>query len=89
MVRGNLANDGGHLLLTPVQARQLLEDSPLAKFFIRRFVGSTEFINSTLRFCLWITDEELVGALLIPEIQRRVDAVRGCGQQEAYKRMEM
>ncbi len=87
MVRGNLANDGGHLLLTPVQARQLLEDSPLAKFFIRRFVGSTEFINSTLRFCLWITDEELVGALLIPEIQRRVDAVRGvraAGGLQAY-----
>lgn len=76
MLRGNLANDGGHLLLSPMEARKLAENSPDSIKFIRRFVGSTEFINSSQRYCLWLADEDVSEAMQIPEIQRRVNAVR-------------
>lgn len=39
-------------------------------------MGSEEFINGTARFCLWIEDQHLSDAVKIPEVTRRIEAVR-------------
>ena len=40
-----MANDGGYLLLTKNERDELLQDNELAGKYIRKFIGSEEFIN--------------------------------------------
>jgi hypothetical protein len=51
---GNQPIDGGHLLLTEEEKRNLDKNDLIAKQFIRRYIGSQEFINGTSRWCLWL-----------------------------------
>jgi hypothetical protein len=43
---------------------------------IRRFIGSTEYINGKERYCLWIDDSEVEMACYFPEVRKRIDSVR-------------
>jgi hypothetical protein len=43
---------------------------------IKRFLGSTEFINGKERFCLWLGDDNLSIAQPFPEIKNRIESVR-------------
>ncbi|GAA4009972.1 class I SAM-dependent DNA methyltransferase [Sphingomonas humi] len=76
MVWGNKPTDGGHLLLDDSERRALLSEHPLASKYLRRFLGSAEFIRGTQRYCLWIRDEEAHEAAEIPFIATRLAAVR-------------
>lgn len=76
IVFGNMPNDGGHLLLTDEDRRALLARHPGAAKFIRRLVGSHEFINGESRWCLWLVDASPAEIRDMPDVQRRVDAVR-------------
>nr|WP_255572230.1 DNA methyltransferase [Celeribacter sp. PS-C1] len=43
---------------------------------IRRFIGSTEFINGKERYCLWIDEDELETANQYPSIAERLSEVK-------------
>lgn len=73
---GNMAYDGGNLLLTPAQLRDLELTPEQQRRFTRRIYGSQEFIYSQERYCLWIEDHDLPEALAVPGIEQRVNAVR-------------
>lgn len=73
---GNKPSDGGHLLLTPEERDALLAEEPAAAKYIRRFVGSEEFINDIERYCLWLQDAEPGELRAMPAVMRRVEAVR-------------
>lgn len=75
MVLGSMPKDGGHLTLEPEQQDRLLAESPQAERFVRRYVGSAEFIKDIERYCLWIEDRDLAEASQIPAIKARLDAV--------------
>ena len=90
MVKGNMPYDNGNLLLTPNEKDDLLKVSPKASRFIKRIVGSDEFINSIERFCLWIPSDDLPSALAIRQIAERIDEVRKfrlSGKDEAAKKL--
>lgn len=73
---GNKPVDGGNLLLDEGELADLkLDDSQKSKF-IRRIVGSAEFIRGIQRYCLWIDDKDAHEALTIPAIAQRVEAVK-------------
>ena len=74
---GSGALDGGHLILSNDEYRALLTD-PAGKFddFVRPYLGSSEFIRGTTRWCLWIEDANVSAALKSPQIARRIDAVK-------------
>lgn len=55
---GSMPNDGGNLLLTPEEREALLEAEPEVEPYIRRMVGSEEFINGIERYCLWLSGVE-------------------------------
>lgn len=69
---GNMPNDGGGLIFTEEEKKQLIADYPEAKKFIKILLGSSEYIRGNKRYCLWIEDEGLAEAILIPEIQKRI-----------------
>ena len=76
IVFGSMPNDGGHLLLSPAEKEELIAREPKAARWLRRLLGSEEFINGRERWCLWlagISPEEL---RTMPAILERVEAVR-------------
>ncbi len=76
---GNKPTDGGNLILDHEEVGRLIAESPRSKDFIRKYVGSSEFINGTTRFCVWVEHTQAANAQTIPELQdrfRRVEALR-------------
>lgn len=76
MVRGNMPTDGGNLLLTIEEKDRLVIQEPKAAKWIKKLLGSNEFLNGKERYCLWlkgITDLELDE---MPLVRARVENVR-------------
>ena len=73
---GNMPNDGGGLILLKSEKDELLNQNPEAEIFIKKFLGSQEFIRGQDRWCLWIEDKDLSQALKIKFIKERIDLVR-------------
>jgi hypothetical protein len=73
---GNQPIDGGHLLLTAADRDELLAKEPDARKWIRRYVGAEEFINGIDRYCLWLEGAPASELRALPEIMRRLQAVR-------------
>ena len=63
------------LILDPQEKDELLNDG-LNASLVRRFLGSSEFINGKERYCLWIGDAELHEASLVSSVAKRIDAVK-------------
>jgi hypothetical protein len=75
MSLGNMARDGGNLILNEVEKNKLIDKHPECAGFIRKLYGSQEWIKGQPRFALWITDKDKDKALSIPEIKERVQNV--------------
>jgi len=76
MSKGSQPTDGGNLLMSDGEKSSLLALEPQAARWIRRFLGADEFINNISRWCLWLVDcppNELRG---MPEVMKRVHAVK-------------
>ena len=76
IVFGSMPNDGGHLLLSDEEKRELLKAEPEAKPWIRPFLGAEEFINDVPRWCLWLVDATPTDLKALPLVRARVAAVR-------------
>jgi hypothetical protein len=76
MVSGNMALDGGFLLLNDLEKENLISEYPNASKFVRETTGGFEFINGLSRWCLWIENSDLKEALSIPPINDRVELCR-------------
>jgi hypothetical protein len=76
MVMGSMPRDGGGLIMDQDQFADLIKRHPHASSFIRRYLGSNELINGSLRFCLWIEDDDVAEAEIIPEFARRFADVK-------------
>jgi hypothetical protein len=76
MTFGNTPIDGGNLLLCKDEISELGLTEAQEQQFIRPIYGSAEFIKGLQRYCLWIEDEQLNGALAIPMIRDRIERVR-------------
>ncbi|BAI93796.1 hypothetical protein NIES39_O05490 [Arthrospira platensis NIES-39] len=76
MVWGNKPTDNGNFFLDTYQVKDLFDHSPQAISYIRPYFGSAEFIRGLNRYCLWIEDSEAEEAYKIPEIAKRIDAIR-------------
>lgn len=73
---GNKPVDGGNLLLTTEEVKELGLTPQQRRRFIRRIYGSAEFIKGIIRYCLWIEDRYLEEAMQILGISKRVKAVK-------------
>jgi hypothetical protein len=76
MTNGSKPTDGGHLLLDDAEKERLLKEEPQAERWIRPFLGAEEFINKTARWCLWLVDCPPQELRLMPEVMKRVQAVK-------------
>ncbi len=76
MTRGNKSTDGGNLLLTRVEKDDLLYNYPEAEQFIRKTIGSYEFLNIQEQWCLWLDENTYKEAKKIQPINDRIEAVK-------------
>ncbi len=70
-----MPNDGGALLLKPNERDALLREEQGAGRFIRRIVGSNEFIKGIQRYCLWLRGASPAELHRLPQVLRRVQRV--------------
>lgn len=76
MITGSVPNDGGYLILSPEERLNLLGRHPEATVLVRPFGGSKDIIQGVERYCLFIPNDQLEFAQSIPEVDRRLNAVR-------------
>lgn len=80
MVFGSMPRDGGNLILSLDEKNELLEkyskNKQLYKY-IKKYIGSDEFINGDTRFVLWFeSNRQFKEVEYIQEIKGRVEKVR-------------
>ncbi len=85
MVSGNKATDGGHLIFSYDQKGEVLRYFPKAKRFFRRLEGAKEFIQGSLRWCLWLRDEDMPEVVDIPVLNDRIESVKRARAQSRGK----
>ncbi|MFN5255787.1 MAG: DNA methyltransferase [Limnohabitans sp.] len=76
MTYGSKPTDGGHLLMDEDEKKALVDAEPQAAKWIRPFLGAEEFINSKQRWCLWLVDCPPKELRHMPEVMKRVQAVK-------------
>lgn len=76
MTYGNKATDGGHLILNDSDKEEFLNSNPLSAKFIKKLLGSEEFINGILRYCIWVENDQALEASEIACINERFQKVK-------------
>jgi hypothetical protein len=72
MKLGNVLKDDGHLQLTEEQHQNLIKIG--AGKFVKKLIGSSEFIRGTSKLCLYISDMDLEEAKKFPLIAEKLKA---------------
>ena len=77
MLFGNMPRDGGNLIVTQgeLAVTEHRHDEVFTRY-LRRFVGSEDFIQGKSRYCLWIEKSQHQDALRSTQIAKRLDAVK-------------
>jgi hypothetical protein len=75
MIMGSMPRDGGYLLLSPGDARELSSSHTKVQSLIRPYIGTDELVKGNQRRCLWIEDSDLDIAMSVPEICARLQKV--------------
>ena len=68
--------DGGNLLLSDAEKNELLRIEPNAEKFIIPLISAHEFLNGENRWCIWLANVEPSEVNRLPEILKRVEAVK-------------
>lgn len=76
MLFGNMPRDGGHLIASYEAKTTEAPGDEIFERFLKRFVGSEDFIQGKLRYCLWIEQDQWSESVCSPAIAQRLDAVK-------------
>lgn len=73
---GNMPADGGRLILSTEEKNNLLGKYPNSEKYIKKLIGSDEFINGKERYCIWLYNQDQSEYMKIEEFRKRIDEVR-------------
>lgn len=76
MTTGNRPADGGNLIIEEKDYQSFISKEPAAEKYIKKLMGSTEFINNRKRYCLWLVNAEPHQLRKMPEVMKRIDATK-------------
>lgn len=76
MTTGNRPADGGHLIIEKEDYADFIKREPSSVKYIKKLVGSTEFINNKDRYCLWLVGVSPAELRKMPEVMKRVELCR-------------
>lgn len=72
MSTGNRPADGGHLIIEADEYEDFIRREPAAKPYIKKLVGSAEFINNKKRWCLWLVGVSPSELRSMPLVMERI-----------------
>lgn len=75
IIYGSEPREGGNLMLTPSERDTIISEDEKFDKYIKKVLGSEEFINDIERYCIWVDDAEKKHAETSPFINRRFKAV--------------
>jgi hypothetical protein len=73
---GNQPNDGGGFILDEQEYLDFIKNEPNSQKFIRKYVGSREFINNINRYCIWLNNVSPSELRKLPKILERIEIVK-------------
>jgi len=73
---GNKPIDGGNYLFTPEEKDEFIKLEPKSEGLFRKWIGADEFLNGYERWCLWLGDTQPNELREMPEVLKRIEAVR-------------
>jgi len=76
MMYGSKPTDGGNFLLTDEEKQKFVQQELGAEKFLHPFISAKEFLNNEKRWCLWLVNAEPEELRQLPEVMKRVEAVR-------------
>lgn len=76
MIVGNRPADGGNLIIEDEDYEAFIKTEPAAEKYIKRLMGSVEFINNKKRWCLWLVGVSPAELKSMPRVLERVVACR-------------
>ena len=89
MIVGSCPTDGGGFILTPEEYDEFIKKEPDAAKYIKKYIGSEEFINNKVRYCLWLKDcppNELKKMKLVMERVKQVRDFRLNSKKEQTRK---
>ena len=82
IIVGNLIADNGYLIVDREEGELFVAAQPTARKFLRYLIGSQELMDSTLRMCLWLKEEDRNEWKQYPFINERVESCRKWREQQ-------
>ncbi|MDD2920521.1 DNA methyltransferase [Rhodoferax sp.] len=73
---GNKPIDDGNYLFTTEEKQSFIAEEPASEKWFRRWMGADEFLNGYERWCLWLGDCPPGDLRAMPEVMKRVQAVK-------------
>ncbi|WP_317044262.1 class I SAM-dependent DNA methyltransferase [Hymenobacter roseosalivarius] len=73
---GSKPTDGGNLIMSDDEKNELLKKEPASAKFIRPLTGAREFLYNEPRWCLWLVNASPSELKALPEVMKRVEAVK-------------
>jgi hypothetical protein len=58
MTYGDMANDGGALILSENEYNNIIEQYPISKKFLKRFISGADFLDGHKRWCIWANENQ-------------------------------
>ena len=89
MITGNRPADGGHLIIEAADYDDFIAREPKAKKYIKRLIGSREFIHNEKRYCLWLVDCSPNELRKMPLVYQRVQLCREARLKGAPDRQKL
>lgn len=72
---GSRPNDGGNFVVGP-EEHDIVAADPIARKYLRRFIGSKELLHNVDRWCLWLVDASEADLAQSPVLGQRVEGCR-------------
>lgn len=76
MTTGNRPADGGALIIEADEYDAFIQKEPKALPYIKRFMGSEEYINRKPRYCLWLVGASPAAVNSMPLVLKRIALCR-------------
>ncbi|WP_141732415.1 class I SAM-dependent DNA methyltransferase [Oligoflexus tunisiensis] len=76
MIYGNTPIDGGQYILSDKEKKNLLASDKRIEKYIRRFISTKEYLRNIPIWCIWLENAKPSDLKDIPELKKRIAAVR-------------
>ena len=85
IIFGSMANDDGNLILSTSEKEEAIKNYPQIEKYIKKFMGSTEFINNKERWCLWLELKDLSEIRKNKYLLEKIEKVREYREKSSRK----